>query len=71
MPAIPYNVTQATRHPAIWIGERGALQSFQEVFWRGTLRKLGNFWNVVFLWIPILNKGGNESTSYIIELSDS
>jgi len=75
MSAIPYNVTQATRHPAIWMGERGSIAivpggcSGGQHCENWAISKK----NVAFLWIPILKEVREEMKvpPYTIELSDS
>jgi len=61
MSAIPYNVTQATRHPAIWMGERGSIAIVPGGALEGNVAKIGQFLkNVAFLWIPILKEVREE-----------
>jgi len=43
MSAIPYNVTQATRHPAIWMGERGSTAIVPGGALEGNIAKIGQF----------------------------
>ena len=73
MSAILYNVTQATRHPAIWMGERGSIAIVPGGALEGNVAKIEQFLN---RGLPLDShfegsKRGNESTSYTIELFDS
>jgi len=74
MSVIPSNVTQATCHPAIWMGERGSTAIVPGGALEGNIMKIGQFLkNVVFLWIPVLKEVREEMKvpPYTIELSDS
>jgi len=43
MSAILYNVTQATCHPAIWMGERGSIAIVPGGALEGNIVKIGQF----------------------------